>query len=94
MKARNYFKVHRNKKPKRILFKRLKSDIRAIKSTLALSAGMLQNEIIKSQPGTSPIFKALLLEDNAIKTAQAINNIYSNKNYVQRKRNSKRNRRN
>lgn len=94
MKTQNYFQIHKNKKPKRILSKKLKPDIRAIKSVLAVSAGMMQNEIIKSQPGTSPILKALLLAENTIKTAQIINNIYSNKNYVQRKRNCKRNRRN
>lgn len=90
---KNYFRIHKNKKPKRILSKRLKPDIRAIKSALAVSAGRMRNEIIKSQPGASPVLKALLLAENTIKTAQTINNIYSNKNYVQRKRNSKRNRR-
>lgn len=91
MKTKNYFQIHKNKNPKRI--KRIKPDVRAVKSVLAVSAGRMQNEIIKSQVGTSPILKALLLAENTIKTAQIINNIYSNKNYVQRKRNSKRNRR-
>lgn len=94
MKSQNYFQIHKNKKSKKKLFRRLKPDIRAVKSVLALSMAMMQNEIIKSQPGISPIYKALLIAENTIKTAQSINNIYTHKNHVQHQRNGKRNRRN
>jgi hypothetical protein len=74
MKRSNYYEVHKNKKPKRLL--RKKPNLLVLKSAIISMQSFAQHAIIVSQNFNSMTEKSIAVFENVKKHAEALSDLY------------------